>query len=300
MKFTVIDIGGTFIKYACMNEHSEILTRGKVPTPQDSREDFINALVDIYDSMSDVEGMAISLPGIIDSQNGHCITCGALLYNNDFNVEAALKAKIPNLTVSMENDAKCAAMAEASVGALKDVEDGFVLVFGTGIGGAFIKNHKLHRGRHFSAGEVSYILTDKDAPQMIDEFRWGNQCGVPSLCNLYAKRKGLKVEEVDGLMIFEAVNKGDSFAIKCLDLFTRRIAIQIFNIQMLLDPQKFAIGGGISAQPVFIDYLRKHIDELAADNVELYFPKPEIVACQFQNDANLIGALQCYLDKFAG
>ena len=297
MKISVIDVGGTFIKYACMNEKSEILSRGKIPTPQDTSENFINALVDIYKSMPDVEGMALSLPGIIDSKNGHCVTCGALHYNDNFYVEHAIKEKIPDLKVSMENDAKCAGMAEASVGALKDVEDGFVLVFGTGIGGAFIKNHTLHRGHHFSAGEVSFILTDKDAPQMINEYRWGNQCGVPQLCALYAERKNLKPDEVDCMMVFEAVNNGDPVALKCLDLFTRRIAIQIFNIQMLLDPQRFAIGGGISVQPAFIEHIRKYIDELANDT-DLYFPKPEIVVCQFQNDANLIGALQCYLERF--
>ena len=297
MKISVIDVGGTFIKYACMNEKSEILSRGKVPTPQDNSEDFVNALVEIYNSTPEVEGMALSLPGIIDSKNGHCVTCGALHYNDNFYLERAIKEKIPELKFSMENDAKCAGMAEASVGALKDVEDGFVLVFGTGIGGAFIKNHTLHRGHHFSAGEVSFILTDKDAPQMINEFRWGNQCGVPQLCALYAERKNLKPDEVDGVRFFNAVNSGEPVALKCLELFTRRIAIQIFNIQMLLDPQKFAIGGGISVQPAFIDAIRKNIDALSNDT-DLYFPKPEIVACKFLNDANLIGALQCYLEKF--
>ena len=297
MKIAVIDVGGTFIKYACMNEKSEILSRGKVPTPQDNSENFVNVLAEIYKSMPEAEGMALSLPGIIDSKNGHCVTCGALHYNDNFYVECAVKEKIPNLKMSMENDAKCAGMAEASVGALKDVEDGFVLVFGTGIGGAFIKNHTLHRGHHFSAGEVSFILTDKDAPQMINEFRWGNQCGVPQLCALYAERKNLNFDEVDGVRFFNAVNSGEPVALKCLELSTRRIAIQIFNIQMLLDPQKFAIGGGISVQPKFIEYIRKNIDELSADT-NLYFPKPEIVPCKFLNDANLIGALQCYLEKF--
>jgi len=192
MKIAVIDVGGTFIKYACMNEKSEIISRGKVPTPQDNSENFINALVEIYKSIPDAEGIALSLPGIIDSKNCHCVTAGALHYIDNFNLGNAMKEKLPELKLSMENDAKCAGMAEASVGALKDVEDGFVLVFGTGIGGAFIKNHTLHRGHHFSAGEVSFILTDKDAPQMINEFRWGNQCGVPQLCALFAEKKHLQ------------------------------------------------------------------------------------------------------------
>ena len=73
----------------------------------------------------------------------------------------------------MENDAKCAAMAEAATGSLKDINDGFVLIFGTMIGGGFIKDRKLYKGKHFSAGEVSYIITSKD--QMpTKETVWGN------------------------------------------------------------------------------------------------------------------------------
>ena len=297
MKIAVIDVGGTFIKFACMDENSEILSRGKIPTPQDSSENFVNALIEIYKSIPDAEGMALSLPGIIDSKNGHCVTAGALHYNDNFFLERAVKNFLPEIKFSMENDAKCAGAAEASVGALKDVEDGFVLVFGTGIGGAFIKNHKVHRGHHFSAGEVSFILTEKDAPQMINEFRWGNQCGVPQLCKLFAERKHLNPKDIDGEKFFSAANNSDPVALKCLQLFTRRIAVQIFNIQMLLDPEKFAVGGGISVQKIFIDYIRKNIDALADDS-DLYFPKPEIVPCKFLNDANLIGALQCFLEKF--
>ena len=70
----------------------------------------------------------------------------------------------------MENDAKCAALAEATVGSLKDVNDGFVLIFGTMIGGGYIKDHKVHRGLHFSAGEVSYITTDRDGSPTLKVF----------------------------------------------------------------------------------------------------------------------------------
>ena len=82
MKILVIDVGGTFIKYAVMNESAEVFQRGKIPTPQDSRADFIKAIQDIFNTV-EVEGIAFSLPGIIDSERGICITSGALDYNND-------------------------------------------------------------------------------------------------------------------------------------------------------------------------------------------------------------------------
>ena len=146
-----------------------------------------------------------------------------------------------------------------------------------------------------SAGEISFIMTDKDG-NIVESDIFGNQCGTLGLCKLYAQSKNLPIEEVDGMRVFEAVHNGEEIAIDCLNKVTRRIAVQIANLQTILDPQRFAIGGGISAQQIFIDYIRRHLDELYANSV-VDLPRAEVVACKFLNDANLIGALQCYLAK---
>ena len=70
MKVLTIDIGGTFIKYALINEVMDISNNGKVPTPVTSREDLIETIGKIYDEYKDVDGIAISMPGIIDSEKG--------------------------------------------------------------------------------------------------------------------------------------------------------------------------------------------------------------------------------------
>ena len=296
MEITVIDIGGTYIKYACMTEKAEIISRGKMPTPMSGREDFINSIINIHKAMSNAEGIAISMPGIIDAENGHCITSGALTYNEDFFVRDAIYEKCP-VNITIENDAKCAAIAEMKLGSLKDVKDGFVMVFGTGIGGTFIKDRKIHRGCHFSSGEISFIIPNEDDGNLVGADIFGSRSGTLGLCKMYAEKKNLPLESVDGVMIFKAIANGDEIAIHCLNKLTRRVAVQISNIQMILDPQRFAIGGGISAQPIFIEYIQKHLDTLYAKS-EFNLPHAEVVACQFQNDSNLIGALQCYLEKF--
>lgn len=293
MKILVVDIGGTFIKYACMQEDMTILSRGKVPTPTDDRDELIEAIGRIYDEMPGVEGIAISMPGIIDSENGYCVMGGALRYNDDFYLRHSLYERCP-VPIYMENDAKCAAMAEAAAGSLKDVKDGFVLIFGTMIGGGFIKDHTLYRGKHFSAGEVSYIITDGSGEPDYETV-WGNRCGTPRLCRMYAEKKGIAEAEVDGFRVFEAVNRGDEDAKACLQKFTREVAVQIFNIQTVLDPERFAIGGGISAQPVLIEYIKDNLKALYAA-CPYYVPQAEVVSCKFQNDANLYGALQCFLE----
>lgn len=296
MKILVVDIGGTSIKYAYMREDMTMLTRGKIPTPKEGREELIEAIGKLYDGLPDVEGIAISMPGIIDSAGGYCVMGGALRYNDDFYLRHSLYKRCP-VKIYMENDAKCAAMAEAAAGSLKDVKDGFVLIFGTMIGGGFIKDHKLYRGRHFSAGEVSYIATAREGSPDCENV-WGNRCGTPQLCRMYAEKKGLDPSEVDGETVFEAVNRGDGEARDCLHRFTREIAVQMFNLQTVLDPERFAIGGGISAQPIFIEYIRNNLNELYA-RCPYHVPAAEVVSCKFQNDANLYGALQCFL-AYAG
>lgn len=292
MKVLAVDIGGTFIKYAYMEEDMQILSRGKVKTPKEGREQLIEAIGRIYDTVPDVSGIAISMPGIIDSENGYCSMGGALRYNDDFYLRHSLYQRCP-VKIHVENDAKCAAMAEASAGSLKDVADGFVLIFGTMIGGGYIQDHKLHKGKHFSSGEISYFITDRDSMPDYDTV-WGNRCGTPGLCRMFAEKKGLNPEMVDGLQVFDAVNRQDADAVECLQEFTRQVAVQIFNLQNVLDPERFAIGGGISEQPIFIEYIRKHLKAMYA-NCPYNVPRAEVVGCKFLNDANLIGALQCFL-----
>ena len=295
MRLLVTDIGGTFIKYAVMDQDMTILDRGKIPTPQKCAGDLVDTLADLYRQVGEADGLAISLPGIIDSEHGKVMMGGALRYNDGFALGDALKEKIP-VPICMENDAKCAAMAEAGAGSLRDVRDGLVIIFGTMIGGGIIKDGKLWRGCHFSAGEVSYISTDR-GPRPGRETVWGNRCSVLALCRDYAAQKGLDPESVDGEMVFAAVHAGDEAAKRSLDRFTGEIAVQLFNLQTILDPERIAIGGGISAQPVLIEYIRRHMDSFYEQ-----FPYPitrsEIVPCSFLNDANLFGAFQCFVRTF--
>ena len=183
MSILCVDIGGTFIKYAVMGRNGDISARGKFSTPRDGREELVEAIGKLFDELSDVEGIAICMPGIIDSENGYCVTGGALCYNDDFYFRHVLYERCP-VRIVMENDAKCAAMAEAGMGALKDVSDGLVLIFGTMIGGGIIHDHKLFRGKHFSAGEVSYIIPHAKQRASYENI-WGNCNGTPRLGSVH-------------------------------------------------------------------------------------------------------------------
>lgn len=294
MSILSVDIGGTFIKYAVMERSGTIGSRGKAPTPG-TRDGLLHALADIFSAFDNIEGITVSLPGIIDAENGRILMGGgALTYNDGFDLGPELE-KLCGVPVHLENDAKCAAMAEAGDGALKDVSDGFVIILGTMIGGAFIKDHKLHRGTHFSAGEVSYIISATSG-MSFDENIWGKRGSVRMLCRLYAEKNRLDPDSVDGTVVFDAVENGDASAKEALRQYARELAVQIFNIQTVLDPQRFAIGGGISERPALLEAIRSELDAIYAA-CPYTVPHAEVTVCRFRNDANLIGALQCWLSR---
>ena len=72
MNILAIDIGGTSIKYAVMDETMRMRSRGDAPTPQEGREELIDAIGTLYDAMKDCDGIAVSMPGIIRPVRKSC------------------------------------------------------------------------------------------------------------------------------------------------------------------------------------------------------------------------------------
>jgi predicted NBD/HSP70 family sugar kinase len=294
MKYLVIDIGGTAIKYALMNEKAEILEKGHETTPQDTIENFTEAIGEIYDKYSsEIEGMALSMPGKIDSTRGYAHTGGALHYNDDKDIASILHKRCP-VPITIENDGKCAALAEAWTGSLSDCSDGIVVVLGTGVGGGIIKDKKLHRGQHLTAGEFSFIITNDTSPENGYPETWAEQAGSRGLLQPVSKAKNILLEELDGRKVFQMANDGDEEVLRILDEYCRKLVVQLFNLQYIYDPEKIAIGGGISSQDILMEYILKNV-EMLAQSLKNKIVTPEIVRCRFMNDSNLIGALHNYM-----
>lgn len=293
MRIFTMDIGGSSIKYALLDENRNKLVQGKVKTPIDGSIDAakskytIDDLYDVMDSIicENIDGIAISMPGVIDSENGIALTGGALIYIQNEPIEKKLSEKY-GVPVWIGNDAKCAGIAEVGYGALQDVDDSIAIILGTGIGGCLIKDKKVHNGKRFSAGEVSCLYTNNAYP--VDyKGMWAFTSGIAGLLHLV--QKYLETDQkLSGEEIFELANSGNEKVLAALDEFSFYIAQQLYNLQVIFDPEKIAIGGGISAQSLLIEKINAQYNKLFLP----YFPvRPiEIVACQFRNDANLIGA----------
>lgn len=172
MSILTFDVGGTLIKYALMDQTGTMLAQGKVPTPMESQEAFLNVIEEVASQwMAQLEGIALSLPGTIDSESGWIFQGGSLRYHSQTNLKEIMEERF-HLPVEIENDARCAALAEVCAGNMKDITNGIVLVFGTGIGGCFILNNEIYKGSHLFSGEVSALIT-KDIKTFGTHAAWG-------------------------------------------------------------------------------------------------------------------------------
>ncbi|WP_112179460.1 MULTISPECIES: ROK family protein [Paraliobacillus] len=292
--YIVFDIGGTFVKHALMSSDGKIINEGKFSTPNNSTDVLIDQMVEVFKSSTDqVKGIAISCPGMIDVDSGIVYHGGSLTYLHKQNLSELVRSRC-GVSVSIENDGKCAALAELWLGSVKGYKHAAVLVLGTGVGGGLIIDGKLHRGSNLAAGEMSYIMDGFKLETNKATFV-GLSGSAARMVDTIVKTKNLR--ENDGEAAFSYIVNGDEEATNVFNDYCKSIAVQILNLQYVLDPDIFAIGGGISVQPILLDGIKQAIEDIKHAN-PMHVATPYVVTCKFRSAANLYGALYHYLQQY--
>ena len=287
--YLAIDIGGTFIKSAVVSEDSTMREIDKVKTPA-SLEGMLEAVKKISDRHPSCSGAAVSAPGAV-SNSGVIYGSSAIPYIHGPNMREQLSSAT-GLPVYIENDANCAGYAEMWGGAAEGMKDVIVVVVGTGIGGAVIKDGLVHKGANLHGGEFGYMLVN--IQQAAGEMEiWSKAASTGALVRKTAEKKGLDPQRVSGENVFEWAESGDPASMETVDEFYHLLALGIYNLQYVYDPEMILIGGGISAREDLTDKvnekLYKALKQLGASKVT-----PNVVACRFRQNANLLGAVYSY------
>lgn len=295
--YLVFDVGGTFIKYGLLNDEGTVLEKGKVPSHNDDKDGFLEAIQTVYHTFKErqLKGIALSIPGLVDVEKGMLLAGGSLKCMRGCCVMAEVSALCDGLPVSVENDGKCAGLAEAWIGAAKDVPNCCVLAFGTGVAGAIILNKKVVRGNHLIAGEASYLISNPDREPM-NVHHFGLEYSTIGIVK--KAKKALGLENLDGEGLFELYEQGNETVTEIMNDFFFHVACQCYNLQYIVDPDVICIGGGISEQPSVLAGIQKYC-QLIYDQT-MQFRVPTVVNCQFRNDSNMIGALYHFKQTFEG
>ena len=183
--------------------------------------------------------------------------------------------------VLLENDVNLAALAEARLGAGRDLDLVCFVSFGTGVGLGTIVEGRILRGAHGRAGEIAYFPTGEDAFAAAIHSEAGQ---FEDLVGTAALRKRYGGDRPDVRTLFVRADGGDQDAIAAIAATAETAAVGLAGLQTLLDPDVVVIGGGFGMQ-------KRFYDKLSSDAKRL-LPFPMTMAqAELGPEAGLLGAI---------
>lgn len=279
-----IDLGGTAIKLGRFDQQGNCLETLTVPTPQPSTPTavvaaMIEAITQLNSSKNAI-AIGVGTPGPVDATGK--ISQVAINLTNWYNVPLAdwLADKTGYPTI-LANDANCAGLGEAWLGAGRQFQHLILLTLGTGVGGAIILNSKLFTGHQGAAGELGLITFNPDGPMCNS----GNQGSLEQYLSIGAirRRTGKDPSEL-GVM----AQQGEPEALKFWASYGRDLGIGLTTLIYILTPEAIVIGGGVSASaefffPTAIAEIEQRV--LPSSRTGLHLLKAEL-----GNQAGIVGA----------
>ena len=300
-----IDIGGTKIAGALVDEDGNIVRESRVPTPAGSADLIVAAVVDLIKELSTehkVLGAGVAFAGFIDANQAEVLYAPNLSFRNE-PFKAKLEAQL-TIPVLLENDANAAGWAEYRYGAGRGCKHMVMLTIGTGVGGAVISNSRMLRGGFGIAGELGHIRVVPDgrpcgcgAKGCIEQYGSGSAL-LRSAVELAdsSDPKGERLRQLraaagvlKGEQVYQAITEGDHGALGLLRELGSWLGQTIATLSAVLDPEVVVIGGGVSAAG---DLLLNPIREAYLANMPAQGFRPELTlkTAEFVNDAGVVGA----------
>jgi predicted NBD/HSP70 family sugar kinase len=289
-QFLGIDVGGTSIKFALVDESGAIdeSTRNSIPTI-DEKQKVIDDLKIIIEKFPQATAIGVSFPGVVQGR-GYLRSAGALRTMFDVDLYDEL-SKTTNQKISILNDANAATIAEQFTGDAKGLSDYVLFSVGTGIGGGIVINDKVITGHTGMAGEFGFISLDtyNDSTKDFSLSRQGAIGGdLGGLIYNYHNKTG---NWITGKDIFDLYDDGNETAVDEVNHFYLSLAQGIIDVIVTLDPEVVLVSGGITQRITFIDELNSKINEIIETRPrykDLDFPP--IKQAKLKSDAGIIGA----------
>lgn len=299
-----VDLGGTNIVCALVDDTGRMLQRAQRPTGMPRRaemiaEDIVRCIRDVSAQQAP-ESIGIGTPGCVDP------VTGVVGYANNLDFYdtplGAMVGRAFDAPVYVANDADAAALGEFYAGAGQGCRTMVAVTLGTGVGTGLILEGKLYNGAHWAAGELGHtvIVMDGEPCNCGRKGCWEAYAAAPALVRQTQRAMQAHpesalwtvaptLEQVTGKTVFEGVEKGDETAQAALDLYVKALAVGLGNLVNSFDPELICLGGGVSGAG---DALMQPLRRAMAGQVYTRPGQPtaRIVLAQLGNDAGVIGA----------
>ena len=304
-----IDVGGTNVKIALVDEKGRIIYSNSVPTRAEMGYEYTvnNIKQAIYDLLKEtkleaknIEGIGFGFPGQVDYKSGVVRLAPNIPGWVDVPIAKLIEDEF-HIPTRVDNDVRCAALGELNFGAGKGCQNLICITVGTGIGSGLIINGKLVRGASNAAGEIGHIkLQMHDGPicgcgdtGCLEAFASGP--AIVAMAEDYIKggkstkfREMANSNDITPFIVAEAAKAGDPVARRIFTIMGEYIGIGMASVVNLLNPERIIVGGGVAdAGDILMtplkETLKKRAMKIAGETVE-------VVPAQLGNTAGVIGA----------
>jgi len=191
-------------------------------------------------SPKDLVGLGVGFGGPVDVKRGRILLSHQIEGWSDFPLRDWLQKKV-EVPVVLQNDAKTAALAEATLGARKGRKRIFYITVGSGVGGGLVLDGAPDVGQGLGAGEIGHTWVpdpESGKPDKLEHVASGWSIGKRG-----SRRLG---RELSGAEVAALAEKGDATAKRVVEESAEALAVGIGNVLALLHPERFIVGGGVS------------------------------------------------------
>lgn len=299
-----VDLGTVKTVMASSDLAGRVLEQEEFPTDPDVKKTLAK-IVDcsarlIGKTMGVIEGIGISLPGVVDPETGN-------LYVPHFNWRNAPIAetltRATSLPVSIDNDANAAALAELWFGRpeIREVRDFILVLVEEGVGTGIVFDGQVYRGVGGTAGEFGHMTIGADAP--VECAVGSRECWEAFASERSALARYQTLSRLNGNSdvnfptIMDLALKGERNASAALRETAHYLGIGIANLIQGLAPEAVIVGGPIvRVWPVIVEELKASVDASICRG----FPSTPILDSTLGPEPTLMGALSLVLaSKFA-
>ena len=262
-QFIGVDVGGT--KMAAAELRRGVLGESSLlPTDTSSSDALLDQICAAIEHVRgpDARAVGVGVPSVVEFETGR-IRYSVNIPLADLPLRQLLSDRV-GLPVFVENDASCAALAEAYEGENLVTEDLVMITVGTGVGGGLVLGGRLYRGVTGAAPEMGHVIVGLDladgAPEPAERFpqpgslealaagraldRLAERCAREEPDSALGRR--LAAGEVTGVDAVELARGGDAAAARVVRVVGERLGIGIANAINMFDPSEVVIGGGVS------------------------------------------------------
>ena len=296
-----VDVGGTKVAVAAV-EGVETHAPVQHPTAVDSTVallDGIEATVRrVIDQVGEPEAIGVGVPSQVEYATGRVETSVNIpLTGVPLREELGGRFGVP---VFVDNDANCAALAEAHIVGERHL---VMITLGTGVGGGVVLDGMTFRGAHGLGAELGHVTINPDGPPCPGacpnsgclEAYCSGQALERDATELAQDKPGSRLAEaigadgrVSGRELVCIAEAGDPDALLVFDRFARMLGVGIAAYVNVFEPDRLAIGGGLSrASHLFIERARQ---EAAARALPALWRRVTITLARGGADAGVIGA----------